>query len=470
MNMNNITINEYCDSFKEGPAKMDLLGISKNMLRELPELLKLQIINKYNEILENPLEAKYHNIGKSSLVYKISKKGSLDDAKSFRQVIAIPSIVSYLHRILALRINNYLVSNSYLDLSIQKGGVSGIKMGMFEQIIKLKSIIKDANKNKHSLCLTFIDISDAFPSTNINKLCQVLKKYNLPDNLIKYIQRYYEDFTYFVSTKEWNSNNIAWNRGLLQGCPMSPILFVTLINYILKHLESKYKEAGAYNFKNNKVMFLAYMDDIVLLCNDTVKTKEIYNDLEKILLEFGLVINKTKTAQMLINIENPIDTNIERVIKYKYLGEWVYVTGESANSLRLLLYIVRSKLIWLDNSKYTPEQRYQYVTSKLVPIIQKKFAIMYDVSFDEKLKVLRTVKSMLNKWGIQEETVINTQFDMKDLLINTTDEILKNIDFDDNFYESKEGEEKIVKANLSQVKFEYDNIDAEEINIELDLN
>ena len=465
-NYGNISLQEYDDSFREGQIKMDMLGISKSMLSDLPQLLKQQVINKYNEILQNPLEAKYHNVGKSSLVYKISKKGSLEDAKSFRQVIGIPAIVSQFHRIITLRINNYLVKNNYIDTTIQKGGVSGIKMGMFEQIIKLKNLIKNANNTKKELCLTFIDLSDAFPSTNINKLCLVLEKYNFPANMIKYIKRYYEDFTYFISTKQWSTQNTRWNRGLLQGCPLSPILFVTILNYVLKYLESKYKiECGYDMTTENKLMFMAYMDDIVLVCKNMEKTKEIYEELEKILLEFGLTINKSKTACMTINIENPLDIGLNRVDKYKYLGEWVWSNGSSFNSVRQLLFIIRSKLLWIDKANFPNDQKYQFVTSKLIPIIQRKFSVLYDVNVAEKLKILKLVKSFTTKWGIQEDPEINVEFNMKELLNETNDEILKNIEFEDNCYEIK-GDEKIVKMKLSQIKFEYDNIDAEELNLD----
>lgn len=483
-NYNDISMNEFNETFRDNQSNIDMLGISKSILSDLPQLLKQVVIDKYNEILNNPLEAKHHNIGKSSLVYKISKKGSLEDTKSFRQVISIPSIVSHLHRIFALRINEHMVRNNYIDTTIQKGGISGIKLGMFEQIIKLKSIIKNANKNKNPLCLTYIDITDAFPSLNIQKLSQVLEKYHFPENLVKYIKRYYEDLTYYVSTREWNSKNIRWNRGLLQGCPMSPILFVTVLNYILKYLESKYKNDCAYEISpNNKVLFLAYMDDIAICCKNMEDSKKIFEELEKILLEFGLKINRTKTAQMIINIENPVnnpvnnpvdnpvDTGINKVTKFKYLGEWIWSNGVSQNSLRMLLYIVRSKLIWMDKSKFTNEQKVLFVTSKLMPIIQKKFAVLYDINLEEKLKVLRIVKYYTEKWGMENDNEVNILFDINDLLKDTKDEILKNIDFEDNCYQDNVNDEKVIKMKLSEIKFEYENRDEEVLmNLDLDLD
>ncbi|ARF08662.1 reverse transcriptase [Catovirus CTV1] len=468
-NMNDIDLREYNATFRESQLKTDMLGISKNMLNDLPELLKQTVIGKYNEILKNPLSARHHNVGKSSLVYKTSKKGPITDIKSFRQVIGIPSIVSHFHRILALRINEYLQSNAYIDTTIQKGGISGVKMPIFEQIIKLKNIIKDANKNKKSLCVTFIDISDAFPSLEISKLKYVMLKYHMPENLIQYIVRYYEDFTYYVSTSQWKSKNIKWNRGLLQGCPISSVLFVLVLNYILKYLENKYVNECGYEIDGKKVLFLAYMDDIALTCSNMEAGKKIFEELEKILSEFGLKVNKTKTANMLINIQNVIQSDISTAVKYKYLGEWIWSDGNSLNNLRTLLFTIRSKMLYMEKRNLPNDQKIVLLTSKIIPFLHKKFAVLYDVSVIEKLKILRIIKYYAEKWGMNYNDDINVLFDMKELLKDTDDEILKNLDFEYNAYDIKENEELNIKMKLSQVKFEYENRNQQEI-IDLDLD
>ena len=282
-----ITLNEFNETFKaNNNNKIDMLGISKTMLSDLPDIIKQQLINKYNKILENPESAKNYNIGKNSFVYKNSKNGKTNELKSFRQVISIPCVISHFHRILALRLNDYMLKNKLIDTTLQKAGISGIKLGIFEQIVKLKNLIKHAHNKKNELSLTFIDISDAFPSISIKKLCQVLEKYKIPNFLIKYIANYYSSFTYYTTTKDWNSENIVWNKGLLQGCPLSCILFVTVIDYILKFLENKYKNKYAYELETNKkLLFLAYVDDIVLVSNNEKGMQEMYLELEKILIK-----------------------------------------------------------------------------------------------------------------------------------------------------------------------------------------
>lgn len=115
------------------------------------------------------------------------------------------------------------------------------------------------------------------------------------------------------------------------------------------------------------------------------------------------------------------------------------------------------------------DQKIVLLTSKIIPFLHKKFAVLYDVSVIEKLKILRIIKYYAEKWGMNYNDDINVLFDMKELLKDTDDEILKNLDFEYNAYDIKENEELNIKMKLSQVKFEYENRNQQEI-IDLDLD
>ena len=468
-NTEKITINEFNESMKDGQIKIDMLGISKNMLGDLSELNKNQILNIYNNISKSNF---IHNIGKGSLIYKSVKKGSLNDLKSFRQIIAIPSIVSQLHRIYSLRLCEYMIKNNYLDTTIQKCGGAGNKNPLLEQIVKMKNTIKHAVNNKKGLNILFIDISDAFPSLNIEKMCYVLEKYGVSESLITYIKTFYKNFTYYTATKQWKSKNIVWNRGLLQGCPLSPSLFVIVLNYIFKHLEKKFEKHSYQLSDNKKVLFVAYMDDIAVLTNNITQMKEIYSEIEKLLAEFNLIVNKQKTAYMEINAsdKNQDDLldpnfNISKVYKYTYLGELIYNTGSSQNSLRNLAMMIKSKMIWLDKStKLTLEEKARYITSCLVPLIQRKLILMYDVDYKEKIKVINIIKIFTDKWNYQNDNIqFMVNIDIQDILKNTNDEVLKNMVFENIIYNSSDDENRDTKVKLSELQFDYDTIENDEV-------
>jgi hypothetical protein len=467
-NTSNINLDEFNSAFNDNIVKVDMMGISKKMLLDCSHYVKLKLINEFNMLLnnQNQEDIKEISFGKGSFVYK-SSKGSVDDINSFRQVIGIPNICSHYHRILSIRLDQYFQKNMYIDTTIQKGGVAGIKSGIFEQILKLKSVVKQANKQKQELCVMFIDIKNAFPSINLAKLLTVLAKYHVDPKIISYIRSYYTNFEYYVQTSEWSTETNKWTTGLVQGCPMSPILFVVLVNYVLVHLSNKYKNKCSFKINDTQnILFTAYIDDISIITKDAESMREVYEELVSIFADFNLIVNKKKTAIFHINPTKEFTLDIEKVSKYKYLGEYIYADGETEKSFKGLKALVRSKLAWLDKSKYTNEMRCKVVTSKVIPYIQKKFMVLYDVDPENKKDVLKIVNTFLDKWSILENNIqMEIRFNFKDKMKGTTDEVLKNIEFDEDVdYIDDNDNNNNVK--LSDIKFDYhNNLDHEVENL-----
>ena len=75
-NENKITLQEFNDTFRESQNSRDMLGVSKAMIENLPEILKQSLVKKFNSIIDDNNHAKHkpHNIGKGSLVYKVAKR------------------------------------------------------------------------------------------------------------------------------------------------------------------------------------------------------------------------------------------------------------------------------------------------------------------------------------------------------------------------------------------------------------
>ena len=188
MNVSKITLNEYIEAFRNPANKKDLFGISKKVLTSMPNYHKQRLINIYNKLFTGESLAKNVSIGRASYMYKEAKHGPTDDLSSFRQIITIPNSLSHYHRILALRLNEFLNKNNYLNTTIQKGSVSGIKNGILEQIFKIKQVIKDATQNKKECAIMFMDVSNAFGNLSLDKLYDIMRKYHIHEQFIKYLK------------------------------------------------------------------------------------------------------------------------------------------------------------------------------------------------------------------------------------------------------------------------------------------
>jgi len=467
-----ISLEEYNNAFLDNKSKLDMIGFPKKFMTDCSNLVKYKMINFFNNAVKNNNIDNINttNFGRASYVYKKAKKGPTDEVSSFRQVIMIPNIINHFHRVLALRLTKYVTENEYLDTTIQKGGVSGIASPLFQQILKIKTLLKSVHKNKQEAVLMFVDINDAFPSLTIDKVSHVLQKYGVDKTFINYIQNFYSNFEYYIETKEWKTELVKWNRGLLQGCPMSPLLFVLVLNYLLKHLENKYSKTHGLTFKNSQILFTAYMDDIVITCKDAYSMDQVFTDLEKVLAEFGLKVSKDKTKYMHINPTKEYVTTVAKVDKFKYLGEYIFATGTSDASYFAVLYGLKSKLTWLDNnSKMTLEQKQSYITRLVLPALQRKFMVLYDVSKEDKTKILKILNVYIDKWKIDlANTTIELMPDFKELLATTTDKMLKNIDIEE-YLHSIIGDKQDIKTTkttitVKDIKFDYDNNKKEDLD------
>lgn len=475
MKMDDISLDEYNNSFNSILMKKDMIGINKKILRDMPQYLKLRFINAYNSILTNNSKTNNISIGKGSFIYKVAKGGAVTDINSFRQIISIPNAVNQFHRILTIRLTNYILANKYIDTNIQKGGISGLKFAIFEQVYKVKNILKHANKNHKSCCILFLDISNAYGNLNRESLCKILQTYHVDQKFINYFNSFYDYLEYYVTNDNKMSGPFKWKDGLIQGCSLSPLLFITALNYILTHIDSQFKNKYGYDLENsNKILLTAFVDDICLITKDTVSAEIVYNKLVELFKNIGLPISKEKTNIMIIN-DTISPTNIlnefKKVSVVKYLGEYVSSDGTATESYIQFLKLLSRKLIAIDKKNINFDIKIKLYESFVVPWIQRKTLAMYDIKSTERLKIIAIIKEYLTKWGHNTVSTIFSNID--DIISESKDAIISNVNFRNGKEIDDDLEKDIDIANYvlkdSNVKLEYNQIDDDfELDLELE--
>ena len=461
-NTNNVTLEEFTDTFKDMNSAKDMLGVSKKMLALLPFHLKSRFVENFNKYLSGELSPSHISIGTSSYIYKDAKRGPKDDINSFRQIVTIPNITKHLHRIMTLRYDEYFRKNSLIDDKIQKGAVSGQKYGILEQICKIKQVIKSANKHKDTACIIFLDISNAFGSINLEMMYKVLEKYDVPENFINYVKDYYKDFTYYARVNFETTEQFKWHDGLVQGCPLSGILFVTVINYILQHLENEYLEEAGYIISlHQKLLFTAFIDDICIVTRDPEKAKHIFEKLVKILASFGMKVNESKCAIMSINCASsstPLSTGLKEVNCYKYLGEYLSKDGTCLESYGKFIIMLGRKLFGLGKRKnITNEDRMKIYNKCIQPWMSRKLLVMYDLDNIQRMKIASLVKKYVEEWGGDVSKIVLFR-NINTVLEQSKDGLIQDIELD---IEDIKGLEQFEDKDLEQIEFTYDQINKE---------
>jgi hypothetical protein len=458
------------EAFNNFTYNKDMIGISKKIMRSIPDYLKMRFVIAYNSYYKDRVSPKNIAFAKGSYIYKASKKGPKDEVDSFRSIMVIPNAVNHFHRILTIRLTNFMMKNNFINTTIQKGAVSGQSKPIFQQVFKVKNIIKQANKDGTPVALMFLDISNAYGNLHLHVLCDILKRYHVDDNLIHYIREFYRNFHYYMNGNSWKSDTYSWgNQGLVQGCPLSPILFVTALNYVLQHLENKYKtEHGFKVVENTNIMFTAYMDDICIICKNRESLAIVYKDLHDLLQLLGLPINHSKTAVMLINDANP-SPPIEGVAMtktQKYLGEYISSNGDNAESYSSFIKHVGRSLENINRKKCPVDEKVDMFNNYLMPYIQYRLTVMFDLQTQQKEKIVGLIMKYLKGWD--NNVTLNIFVTVMDTIKTTTDEIIQKMEINEN-YDSDLIDDTIDLSNFvltGEVISDYSKLDELELDLE----
>ena len=97
--------------------------------------------------------------------------------------------------------------------------------GTRDQIANIHWIIQNASEFQENIYFCFIDYVKAFDYVDHNKLWEILKEMGVPDNLTCLLRSLYAGQEATVRTGHGTTNWFQIEKGLRQGCMLSPCLF-----------------------------------------------------------------------------------------------------------------------------------------------------------------------------------------------------------------------------------------------------
>ena len=161
--------------------------------------------------------------------------------------------------------------------------------------------------------LIFIDFKKAFDTVEWHYLFDCLRAFNFGPDLINWVKTFYRNIESCVINNGLTSDYFTLARGVRQGDPLSPYLFLLVIETLAISIR-KNTEIEGIKIGNNETKVLQYADDTAAVLSNLDSANALFQQLDLFKNLCGLEINSSKTEGMWIgsqknNDEKPLCIN-----------------------------------------------------------------------------------------------------------------------------------------------------------------
>ena len=225
------------DEIKESVFSFDsnkapgLDGFTIDFFKKIWNTFKLNILEVFQDIFKNGVVNQNMN---ETYISLIAKKEKCRMATDFRPI----SLTTSLYKILSTVLSNRL--KLLLPSTISSQQMTFVNGRQITDAILVTNKTIDYWKIKKTHGLIFkLDIKKAFDKINWNFIDFILKKKQFPDKWREWIHACILSVQYSILINGKPRGKIIPNRGIRQGDPLSPLIFVLAMDYlsrILQHL------------------------------------------------------------------------------------------------------------------------------------------------------------------------------------------------------------------------------------------
>ena len=272
-----------------------------------------------------------------SVLITIPKKGDLTDCANYRTI----ALISHASKVLLTIILERLKAILDPCMSEEQGGFRKDR-NTVQQILTLRLINEKHLEREKMVYHCFVDYTKAFDSVWHDGLWTVLESYQVPQRLMKLMKDLYNQSELAVKINghlgEWFHPDV----GSRQGDPLSPLMFITLLERVMEPVECGTGDVGI-NIHGTLVKDLRFADDVDLLATTD-------KDLQKLISTqagssdcYGLKVNMKKTKVMVCSRNKAgytkpkitIDKEeLECVPDYIYLGSLINEKNDCSQEIR----------------------------------------------------------------------------------------------------------------------------------------
>ncbi|CAI5969710.1 unnamed protein product [Closterium sp. NIES-65] len=298
----------------------------------------------------------------------LHKKGDKGDLGNYRPITLLSTVYKILAKVMASRLKTVLHEVISED---QYGFIPGRQLA--DAVAVVADAIDAGASGKEDWFLLMVDFQKAFDSISRDFLFSTLRKLGLPENFVSWTEGLHKGAGTRLHINGWTGEKVAVEKGVRQGCPLAPYLFLCAVEPLCQEINRKKLGIGKKGV--GKLAYLGYADDTSLLLQGAEQLQTASKVLSDFGEESGLKVNEGKTVIF------PLGKNRGKPaphgVRYKWadkddperlLGVWITPSGNPAPSWNKALDRARGELAKWEMRHLTTTSRVTIINSYIVPV------------------------------------------------------------------------------------------------------
>ncbi|CAI5458371.1 unnamed protein product [Closterium sp. Yama58-4] len=264
-------------------------GLLKEFFERNWELLNPAVMR---EVRDFELTGKLSESFTTAATILLHKKGDRENLSNYRPITLLSFSYKLLAKVLANRIKAVLPR---VIAGNQFGFLPGRSLATAVSLVA--DTIDAAEQEDEGWLLLLVDFQKAYDSVSRNYLFTTLDDMGFPRKFTGWVKGLHDGAATRVLLNGWMGERVEMDKGVRQGCPLAPYLFLCTAEPLCQEIERRRLGVRKRGVKG-ELAYIGYADDTTLV----LKGKDQVEAARKLLEDFaglsGLKVNSDKTTLM----------------------------------------------------------------------------------------------------------------------------------------------------------------------------
>jgi hypothetical protein len=261
-------------------------GLTVELYRWGKDSMQTELLEMYNEMFHDGQTTPKITQG---IIVCIPKTATPQYVREYRPLTLLNADYKIYTHIMAHRMQQTLHKVIH---KTQHSGIPG--RSIIDAAARLRDITAIGATQRKGICLITLDFQGAFDNISHKYLTNLLERYGYSNGIRRAIHSLYETAQSKLAINGHLTKNINTQCSVIQGCPLSTILYALALNPILISIDQQLQGIGI-GTQRQKVASIAYADDVTVIIqdhNEITQLQQIITTYEK---ATGAKINWEKT-------------------------------------------------------------------------------------------------------------------------------------------------------------------------------